>query len=53
MLILVSCFAAMLVTGTFMLLWANSTAVEGYEDEQGFHLGRSSVELSELEHASH
>ncbi len=40
MFIMLSVIGAVFLTGSLMLLWANFNAVEGYEDEEGFHTGR-------------
>jgi len=40
MLIVLSVIGAVFLAGSLMLLWANFNAVEGYEDENGFHTGR-------------
>lgn len=42
MFIMFSLIGAVFLTGSLMLLWANFNAVEGYEDEEGFHTGRRS-----------
>jgi hypothetical protein len=38
--IMLSILGVVFLTGSLMLLWANFNAVEGYEDETGFHTGR-------------
>lgn len=40
MVIMLSVVGAVFLVGSLMLLWANFNAVEGYEDEEGFHTGR-------------
>ena len=40
MVIMLSLIGAVFLVGSLMLLWANFNAVEGYEDEEGFHTGR-------------
>jgi hypothetical protein len=38
--ILLSIVAAFFLTSCLVLLWACTNAVEGYQDEEGFHMGR-------------
>ncbi len=40
MYILFSILGSIFLIGSLMLVWANFNAVEGYEDEDGFHTGR-------------
>jgi len=40
--ILLTILGSLFVVGLLTLLWANSHAVEGYEDEEGFHIGNRS-----------
>ena len=40
MYIILAIVGLIFLIGSLMLIWANFNAVEGYEDEEGFHTGR-------------